>query len=402
MAQAIVILLTALIAKHLGGDAKAQWIAAVCVAISPVSLSANALFQYVSFDFLWWVLVCYFMARLIESDDPRWWLGIGAAIGLGVLTKYTIAFFVAGLVAGVLATDLRRHLHSRWLWIGAAISVAVALPNLIWQATHGFVTLEFLRFIHARDVRIGRTKDFFLDQILDSANPFTLPVWIVGVITAVRVKRLRIFAWMWFVPMALFIIAQGRGYYSAPLYSMLFAIGAVTSANAALFILFALGLVAVPFNVPLAPPTSRLFRVASNVNHDFAEEFGWPEMTGEVVRIWSALPPDERAHAAILCANYGEAGAIDRYGPEHGLPPAISGINSFWARGYGNPPPQTVIVLGHSRSWIEQHFADSRVAGRIPNPYNLANEESERPDIWICRGLKEPWPEFWQKQRSFG
>ncbi|HMD34866.1 MAG TPA: hypothetical protein VKH42_07855, partial [Vicinamibacterales bacterium] len=105
---------------------------------------------------------------------------------------------------------------------------------------------------------------------------------------------------------------------------------------------------------------------------------------------------------AIFCANYGEAGAINLYGPRYGLPQALSGTNSFWGRGYGNPPPQTVIVLGYSREWAERHFADVRAGGRVPNPWHLQNEESERPDIWICHGLKEPWPQFWKDRRSFG
>ena len=400
VSQAVAIILSALIARHLGGGRKAQWIAALCVALSPISLATSALFQYVAFDFLWWVVACYFVARLIESDDPRWWIGIGAAIGLGALTKYTVAFFVAGLVVGVVATEFRRHLRSKWLWIGAAISIVIALPNFIWQATHGFVTLEFLRSIHARDIRWGRTKDFFVDQLKVATNLFTLPIWIAGLVVAIRAKRLRIFAWMFFVPFVLFVVAKGRGYYTAPLYPALFAAGALTAQRwktALLVPLAVLAGIVIPFAVPMAPPGTRIFDITSNMNHDYREELGWPELVAEVARIHKNAPD-----AAILCANYGEAGAINRYGPQYGLPQAISGTNSFWARGYGNPPPQTVIVLGYSREWAERHFADVRAGGRIPSPWHLENEESQRPDIWICRGLKEPWPQFWKERRSFG
>ncbi|HEX9407821.1 MAG TPA: glycosyltransferase family 39 protein, partial [Thermoanaerobaculia bacterium] len=277
IAQAIAILIASLMAKHLGGGRKAQWVAAFCVAIAPISLAASALFQYVTFDFLWWVLVCYFVVRLAQTDDPRWWTAIGAAIGLGVLTKYTIAFFVAGLVVGVLATDLRRHLASRWLWIGAAISIAIALPNLLWQATHDFVTLDFLRHIHERDVRIGRASDFFLDQVRLSTNPVTLPVWITGLIALIRSKRFRVLAWMCVIPFALFVIAKGRGYYTGPLYPILFAAGGVEIERVvrrrltyvALAILFVIGCAVVPIVVPLAPPNSHLFKIASHINHDF-------------------------------------------------------------------------------------------------------------------------------------
>ncbi|HEX7419919.1 MAG TPA: glycosyltransferase family 39 protein, partial [Thermoanaerobaculia bacterium] len=155
-AQSVAIVLTALIAKHLGGNRAAQWIAAIAVAIAPLSLVASSLFQYVSFDYLWWVLIAYLIVRLVESNDPRWWLAIGTTIGLGVMTKYTMAFYVAGLVVGVFLSPLRSHLRSKWLWIGAAISIVIVIPHFVWQAQNDFVTLDFLKTIHARDVRIGR------------------------------------------------------------------------------------------------------------------------------------------------------------------------------------------------------------------------------------------------------
>jgi hypothetical protein len=395
-------------ARRLGGGRAAQWIAALAVAISPISLAASALFQYVAFDFLWWVLIAYFVVRLIESDDPRWWLGIGATIGLGALTKYTIVFYVAGIVAGVLATDLRRHLRTRWLWIGVAISIAAALPHVLWEASHGFVTLEFLRHVHARDMRIGRTADFLLDQIRVSSNPFTIPVWIIGLIAVLQSRRFRMLAWMVLVPLALFYLAQGRGYYTAPLYPILFAAGSVIGeqlfgarqriACVVLVVLFVLGCAVVPIAVPLAPPSTRFFKFASGINNDLREEIGWPELAREVDRIRASLPPEERALSAALCANYGEAGAISLYGHT----PVLSGVNSFWARGYGDPPPRTLIALGFDRATLERRFNEVTLAGRIPNPYGLENEESRRPEIYVCRGLLEPWPEFWRRLRSFG
>jgi len=408
LAQAVAIILTAMTAKGLGGGRAAQWIAALAVAISPVSLATSALFQYVAFDFLWWVLIAYFVVRLIESDDRRWWMAIGAAIGLAALTKYTIAFSIAGIVAGVLATDLRRHLRGGWLWIGVAISVVIALPHFVWEATHGFVTLDFLRHIHARDIRIGRTRDFLLEQLFIPANPVTIPLWIIGLIAVLQSRRFRMLAWMVLLPFALFYLAQGRGYYTAPLYPILFAAGAVVTepmvenrrkvAWAVIGVLIVIGCAVVPVVVPIVPPSAPLFKTLSNINHDFREEIGWPELAREVDRIWNSLTPEQRAHTAVLCANYGEAGALSLYAHV----PVISGINSFWARGYGNPPPQTLIVLGFGRSRLDRDFTEVTTVGRIPNPYGLENEESEQPEIDLCRGLREPWPQYWQRLRWFG
>lgn len=420
IAQSIALVLTALMARDMGGNKAAQWIAALAVAIAPVSLAASALYQYVTFDYLWWVLIAYFIVRLIDSDDPRWWLAIGVAIGLAVLTKYTIAFLIAGIAVGFFATRMQRHLKSGWFWAGVGVSIAMALPHFAWEASHHFISLDFLQSIHARDVRIGRTDHFLLEQLTIPANPLTIPLWVAGLAAlflSPRLRRFRILGWMAIVPFALFILAHGRSYYAAPLYPMLLAAGALELglvlerwpvrrrglSYAIIALLFLVGSAAALFVLPVAPIGSRLWKIASESNDDLVEEVGWPALTHEVARIWSSLPPEERAHAAIFCGNYGEAGAIDLYGPAYGLPPVISGINSYWLRGYGSPPPQTLIVLGGHRDRLEQRFASVTLAGHTPVVHGVQNEETkDHPDIFVCRGLKGSWPELWEKIRSFG
>jgi hypothetical protein len=155
--------------------------------------------------------------------------------------------------------------------------------------------------------------------------------------------------------------------------------------------------------LPLAPIPSKWWTIASKVQPDFVEEIGWPELVETVANLRDSLSPEERANIGILAGNYGEAGAINLYGPQYGLPPAISGVNSFWARGYGNPPPQTLIVLGHSPVFLQENFTSCRVAAHSTNHLNVANEETlDHPDIYLCRGLKKPWPEFWAGYRHFG
>ncbi len=148
---------------------------------------------------------------------------------------------------------------------------------------------------------------------------------------------------------------------------------------------------------------SPLFRFAIKQNPDLAEEIGWPELVREVARIYATLPPDEQARTAIYCANYGEAGAIDLYGAAFGLPPAISGINSYWLRGPGHPPPETLIVLGGKRERLQTRFTSVELAGHTPNPWRIENEETrDHPDIFLCHGLCQPWSELWPQLRSFG
>jgi 4-amino-4-deoxy-L-arabinose transferase-like glycosyltransferase len=155
--------LAGLIGRELGGSRSAQMMAALAVAIAPVSFATSTLFEYLRFDYLWWVVIAYLTVRLLQSDDPRWWLAVGAVIGLGMMTKYTMAFLVVGLVGGVVLTQARRHLANPWLWGGVALALAVFLPNLIWQVQHHFIALQFLSSIHARDVRIGRTAGYLRD-----------------------------------------------------------------------------------------------------------------------------------------------------------------------------------------------------------------------------------------------
>lgn len=406
LAQSIAIVLTALLAKRLGGDRRAQWLAALAVAVSPVSLSASALFQYVSFDYLWWVVIALLVVQLMKTGDGRWWLAIGAAIGFGFLTKYTILFLVAGLAVSVLATPLRRQLATIWPWAGALVALLIAAPNLIWQLQHDFITLDFLRSIHERDVRIGRTDHFLLHQLFIPANAATIPLWIAGL--AVLFRRVRVLAWMVVVPFLLFVLAHGREYYTAPLYPMLFAAGALWLSRrkivfATAVVLFLLGgALMAALILPMAPAGTAWWRRTLQTNGDLREEIGWPEMVGEVARIWNTIPPAERRTAAIYCANYGEAGAVNLYGPKYGLPPAISGVNSFWARGYGDPPPETVIVLGGRPERLAERFESFVLAGRVPNPLRVENEEAEHPNIYVCRKLRMSWQELWPMVRGFG
>jgi hypothetical protein len=420
LAQGAALVLTGLMARELGGKRWAVILSGVAVWIAPISFVQGALFQYVSFDYLWWVLAAYFMIRLLKSDDPRWWLGIGAVIGLGMMTKYTMGFFVMGVVAGVLLTPARTYLKSRWLWGGVGLALLVFLPNLLWQIQHHFISLQQLSSIHAHDVLIGRADNFLLDQIMLGANPFTLPLWLAGLYLYLFMRSgrsYRALGWMYLVPLALFMLARGRGYYMAPAYPMLLAAGVValegwlvqrrqwlstlwkgvlaTSlvVGAALIIAIAL---------PAAPLNSAWWDFASSANPDVKEKIGWPELTDIVAQIYDALPEQEKAQTGIFTNNYGEAGAINMYGPDLGLPMALSGVNSYWLRGYGENPPQTLIVVGYYREDIGPYFESCTLAGEITNRYGVENEESKVPDIFICRGLRESWEDFWQHIHHFG
>jgi hypothetical protein len=417
LADAAAVVLTGLMARDLGGRRGAQIVAAV-VSV-PFCLAAGSLMQYVSFDHFFWVLTAYFVIRLLKSDDPRWWLAVGCAVGFGMMSKYAIPFLVAGVLVGMLFTANRRYLASKWLWCGVAISLLIFLPNLLWQIRHDFLSIQFLRSIHARDIRIGRTKNFLPAQI--RLTLLAAPLWIAGLFACLFSRAWKIFrpvAWMYLTPLLLFVILKGRDYYLAGAYPMLYAAGSVwgekllsslrrgpaMTVRVAAWTALLLDIAVVTALVlPIARVGSKWWRGQLQMEGDLREEFGWRELVETVATVRDSLPAQDRAHLGILAGNYGEAGAIDLYGPRYGLPVAISGINSYWLRGYGYPAPETLIVVGFPLSFLQEHFGSCQLFARTWNRYGVRNEETvDHPDIYVCRGLRESWPAFWSSFRYFG
>ncbi|HET9407319.1 MAG TPA: glycosyltransferase family 39 protein [Candidatus Sulfotelmatobacter sp.] len=417
LAQSLAIVVSGLMAKELGGTRFAQAAAALSVALSPLPLFEGTEFQYTTFDFLWWVLIAYFVIRLLKSEDPRWCLAIGATVGVGLMTKYTMCFYLAGIVGGMLFTRARRFLASGWFWGGAALALAICSPNLIWQARHGFISLHFLQFIHARDVGQGRADGFLLQQFWLCTNPFAAPLWIAGLFFYFRDARYRVLAWMYVIPLSLFTLGKARGYYLAAAYPMLIAMGATAGerwlsslsrlwsriVQGAFFTgLAACGLFFVAILIPLAP-SGPLKNFALSMNGDLREEIGWQELVRTVAGIRDSLPPEQQAKVGVLVGNYGEQGAIEILGPAYHLPRPISGTNSAWLRGYPTPPPSPLIVVGLSHRYVERMFSSCRIVGRKGNSEGIKNEESENnPDIFLCDSPRLPWPEFWKQFQYFG
>ena len=417
VAEAAAVVLTGLMAREIGGGRGAQLLAAA--AAIPFCLAGGALMQYVSFDYLCWVLAAFFVVKLLKTEDPRWWVAIGAAIGFGLQTKYTMAFFAITIALATLFTDARSYFKSRWLWYGVALSILIFLPNLIWQARNHFISLDFLRYIHARDVRIGRADNFLPQQLELTLGGFLL--FLAGLYFTLFTrdgKRFRMLAWMYAIPLAIFLIAKGRAYYLAAAYPMLYAAGSAwleqklsrasevgRSAIGAIasVVLIADIVIVAAVALPIAPAGSAWAKRAMAFNEDFREEIGWPELVESIAQVRDSLPNEDRVSLAILAVNYGEAGAVSLYGPQFGLPRLVSGVNSFWQRGYGDPPPGTLIVVGADLDELQGEFASCHLAARVWNRLGVRNEETRgHPNIFVCRRLLNPWPQFWKNFRYFG
>jgi len=417
IAQAILIFVSGLMARELGGGRLAQVTTALAVAFSPLPVFEATEFQYTSFEMLWWVLIAYFVIRLLKSEDPRWWLAIGATIGLGLETKYSIVFYVAGILAGLLFTRARRYFATGWFWGGVAIALLLFLPNLIWLIRHDFISYTFLQHIHARDVSEGRAQGFLKGQFLYDANVAATPLWVAGLIGFLLNRRYRMLAWMYLVPVALFMAGKGRFYYTAGAYPMLLAMGAVVAerwlarlprwgrvtVESVYFAAFVLVSVVVCARLMPIASSGPLKEYALRHSPDLREEIGWDELVRTVAGIRDSLPADERAHLGITTANYGEYGAIAILGRAYGLPEPIGTTNSEWYWGYPTPPPTTIIVLGLTREQADSIFTGCRLAGHNGNSLGVRNEESEyHPDIFLCGPPRLPWAEVWKRHRDFG
>jgi hypothetical protein len=417
IAQAILVVVAGRMARELGGGRLAQVAAALSVALSTLPLFEGTEFQYTTFDNLWWVLIAYFVIRLLKTENPRWWLAIGATIGLGFQTKYTMGFYLAGVMGGVLLTSARRYLGSGWFWSGMALGFLICSPNLLWQLKHGFISLHFLQHIHARDVGEGRADGFWRDQVWICANLVATPLWIAGLIGYLRDRRYRMLAWMYLIPLVLYVVGKGRGYYLGGAYPMLLAMGAVLGERwvaslpkvpgRAVVAVFFTGVVAwgLAMSAVVLPLSSggKLMRFALERNGDLREEIGWDELVKTVAGIRDSLPPEQREKIGIAVRNYGEQGAIEILGPAYHLPPPISGINSSWLRGYPTALPSTLIVMGQSGKEADRLFTACRLAGHNGNSLGVKNEESEdHPDIFVCGPPRLPWPEFWREYKGFG
>lgn len=414
LAQCMAMVFTGLIAKELGGGRKAQITASVAAGIGLMSLIMGTLFQYITFDYLWWVLLFYCLLRLLNTEDPRWWIGIGVFAGLGMMTKYTIAFPLFSLVVVILVTNLRRYLTSPWLWGGALLSFLIFLPNLIWQFNHDFITLEFLRLISSRDQALGRTEGFFAQQLYVNVNPFVLPLAVAGLFfyfSAVG-KRYRALGYIYILTLLLLRLANGRFYYAAPLYPVLIAAGAVAGETwwrrrppshqkwllGIAGVWLALGAVAgAALMLPIAPVHSAWWEVTSEVHDNFIDQIGWEELVETTATIYRR---EQKTYSSlgILAAHYGAAGAFHLYGDQYNLPAVISPVNSFWLRGFGQNPPEAVIAIGFTADSLADFFERCRLVGHSQNKYQI---EKPLAEIYLCAKAKGGWDTIWLAMRRF-
>lgn len=423
---AVTVGLTAEFVRYLGGGRFAQWLAGLCALGAPHFLAIGLLFTTDTFQPLSWLACAWILVHIERSKHERWWLALGAVVGLSLLSKYMIAFYVVALGLGLLATPLRRSLLKPWLYAGAALGLAIALPNILWQSAHGWPFIELGKAGASGKNLALSPLGFFAQQLLE-VGPLAAPVWLAGLWASARKPDLggyRAFAIAYGLLFAFFVMTHGKAYYLTNIYPVLFAVGAVAierwfanawARGASLAAIAAASAVIAPLAIPMMPEEAFIrYSAALGVtpattqseNHanarlpqHFADMHGWPEMAAKVASVYRALPPADRAKAVFYGNNYGQAAAIDVFGRALGLPPAISGHNNYWLWGPRGADGSVIIEIGGTR---EEHLKDFRAvekAGFLDDPYAMPYETQQT--IWVERGLKKPMSELWPGVKEY-
>jgi len=441
LASSLLVVQTAVLAREFGGRRFALLLSAVTVVVAPQYLSNGSLLGTNCLEPNLWMGCAYFAILAIKRNDPRYWLWFGVVAGFGLEEKYSIAVFGLGIVTGLLLTAQRRVFLNPWIWVGGLAAFLVFLPNLLWNIHYHWPFVELMRNIRAegRDVVLPLPQYFFQQTLL--VHPFTAPIWITGLIAffvSPRLKAYRALGWCYLTCFTVFFVLHGKNYYLAPIYPMLLAAGAVVIESAIegrkidgretasleagrhrrawlkaaiVILLLAAGAHLAPVVVPVLSPDKFIAYMKylpmklPVMEHSharavlpqwYSDQFGWEEIVAETGKAYNQLSPAERTGCGIFAQDYGQAGAIDFYGPRYGLPPALSGHQTYWLWGPRGYSGNCLIVLDDTRERLEELFDSVEFVGiSADNPYAL----EQRIPVFICRGAKfgtldKVWPKL--------
>lgn len=399
-----------LLAREFGGGRTAQLLGALGVATAPALLGADHVLDTTGFDLLAWSVLALIVARIGRTGDTRLWVPAGLVLGIGLANKHSIGFFALALVIGILLSGGRALLASRFFAIGVLIAAAFTIPDLWWQAHHGWATFAMTRTLAQENGGTANAAGFVILQLVMAA-PVLIGVWILGLRFLWQSGRpaWRALAWSWGLLFVFFAATSGaKPYYTAATYFFLLAAGAVAlerrwatgTGRSRIVLAVALPvclLVTLPLVLPVLP--ARDAGATSAVDPVQAETVGWPQFVGTVSRVWHQLPAAQRAGAVIVTGNYGEAGAITELGRADHLPEAVSGQNNEWYWGPGNPSAATIVAVvqpGFPQliAQLRHDFARVRIVATISNPEHVSNQE-EGAHVYLCTGPVRLWGQLW-------
>jgi hypothetical protein len=423
LAEAGVVVLAGLIARGLGGARFAQVLSAISAAVVPVFLVSGGFFSMNALDHLFWALAIYVLVLIVKGGDRRLWLLFGGFTGLGLQNKISVLFLGFGVVVGLLLTRERKWFREPYFWLSGLLAFLLFSPYALWQIPNEFATLEFMR--NASQLKnLPMSPLQFTGEFLLEAHPFNLPILIAGIVYVFshpEGKRWRFLGWAFLSIYILFLFQNAKPYYLAPALLFLLAPGSIGLESwfdrrrlgwmkpVVLTLLVLGGALLLPLTLPVLPiekylayqerlgiePTPAERGHSTEIPQHFADRFGWMELTQRVTEVFENLSPSDRSKSAIFTGNYGEAGALLFHGKS--LPPIYSGHNNFYLWGKGKVSGEVWIVMGVSREGLVEIFANVELAALHTHPY----AQESRVSIYVCRGLKAPMEELFEKVKSY-
>lgn len=428
LAGAGVVVLAGLMARELGGGRFAQGLAALATLFAPNILVFGTWLSMDAFDQFVWALAAYVLVLILKRDRPALWLLFGLIAGFGLLIKVTVLFFGFAVFVGLLLTPARRHLSAPWPWLGGALALTFLLPYVYWQVTNGWPTLEFWGNYGGK-LDPDSPVEVLFEQVM-TMNPVTLPVWAAGLYYYLRSKQgreYRVLGWAFVILLVIFTLQNAKFYFLAPAYPMLFAAGGLVIERfirlyqwnwlkpVCVSLLLVAGTFVAVLSVLPALPAGTVAgltglvggnagieseaRKTAELPQTFAFRHGWEDLVGTVARVYESLPEEERTSSCILAGDFGEAGAIDFFGPAYGLPKAISGHNNYHLWGPQGCSGETVISVGVPLARLNAVFKNIEYADTVYCEYCMPVEDGL--PVYVARDPKMPFEEAWPQFKHY-
>jgi hypothetical protein len=428
------ILLTGWIVRELGGRRYAQILAGTAMLLCPIYLTMDNFLSMNAFEPVLWMLCVAIALRIIRTGHQRLWLLFGLIAGIGILNKHSTLLFGFSIFLALLVTRQRRLLQNVWIWAGALLAFLIFLPNLLWEVENHWPTPEILQNVdHYKNAHVSWLG--FIGQQALLVHPLATPICLAGLwyfLWSREGREYRFLGWTYVFLLLQLLIFRGRIYYLAPAYPMLFAAGAVAIESwisalmerrgsnwnwirtAILAPLLFGGIVAAPLAIPILPlDTAAAYANFWDVNRVqveiqpsgklpqlFADMMGWQQQVDVVAGVFQSLPADDQPKAAILARNYGQAGAIEYFGPSYGLPRPISAHNNYFLWGPQQYTGEVVITVGIKIEKLRPLFNQIELAATIRNEYAIP-EENNVP-VYICRQPKTTLQKVWPSLKFYG
>ncbi len=422
LAGGIKVMLVGWMTRELGGNRFAQCLAMLAFITAVVFLGADSMLSIVSFEQLFWIMCTCALVRILKDGNEKDWLWFGLFSGLALLTKHSVLIFGFSVTCALVLTPARKFFKSAWLYTGGIVALLLFLPNIIWQVVHDWPTVSFLRVLN-QYVHSGIAPlEFMIGQVL-YLTPFTLPLWLIGLIYFFTPsgRQFRVLGWTYIFTMAILILLRSKIYYSSPVYPPLFAAGATVLEGwleqgrlrmlrpVAVAFLVIGGCLFAPIGVPCLPiETYRSYigaftRVVPNsqeLRDLFADRFGWENQVKTAAGVYHSLTPEEKSRCKIFTGNYGEAAAVDFFGPDYDLPPALCGHLTYHFWGPGEPGIDMLIVygIGIKKDGLLEVFNDVQPAAQIQHPYCALYENNLT--VYVCRNPKQALAGLWPTLRN--